>query len=127
MQERISVGITDQTAADYLSQALSNRGKDSKIEQLAPAWYREYVDLLTDTQKEMEKIARSKSGNKKKVAVEESIGGNGGIKVMGIDQFKKLLGVGNEGQYEVQNDVATQQELQEAFFSFLDKMDRNDR
>ena len=122
-----SVGITDQTAADYLSQALSNRGKDSKIEQLAPAWYREYVDLLTDTQKEMEKIARSKSGNKKKVAVEESIGGNGGIKVMGIDQFKKLLGVGNEGQYEVQNDVATQQELQEAFFSFLDKMDRNDR
>ena len=122
-----SVGIVDDEAANYLSQALSSTGKDSKLEQLVPKWHQEYVDLLIDTQKEMDAMAKKRAGVKKKVAVEESIGGAGGINILSLDQFKNILMGGNESQYEIQDDAVAQQELQEAFFSFLDKMEKHDR
>jgi len=125
-----SLGVQDVQAADYLSRALANRGKDSTIKQLIYQWFNEYVELLTDIEKDVYKKLKQMKPVKKVVEEEldETGAANGlGIDIMSFDEFCDFMGV-DEGEqlYEEQDDCVSKDALQESFFRFLDKMDLHD-
>lgn len=125
-----SLGVTDSQAADYLSRAVNNRGKDSTLKQLIYQWFNEYVELITDIEKDVYKKLKQMKPSKK--VVEEEINENGignqlGIDIMSFDEFCNFMGVDDEQQiYEEQDDNITTESLKESFFKFLDKMDLYD-
>jgi len=120
----IAVDIQDDAAADYLQKALASRGKDSTIKQLVVQWFNEYVDFLEDVYKDVSKKLKANAGSKKVVEEDEAIAEQPTIKPVSLDKFEELCGVDN-GLYEVQEDVPTNNMLQESFFRFLDKMEHN--
>ena len=129
-----SLGVVNAQAADYLSKALANRGKDSTIKQLIYQWFNEYVELLTDVEKEVVKMlnkTKNAPAPLKKVVEEELdeavATDNLGIDIMSFDEFCDFMFGGNDnGIYEEQDDKISNEVLQESFFRFLDKMDLYD-
>lgn len=121
-----SLNIEDAQAANYLQNAINNRGKDSTIKQLIVQWHNEYVELLDAVTKDVYKKMKQIKTPVKKV-VEEEIVENGitvpEIKIMPLDKFEEMFGVDDEQIYEEQEDIIDNNVLKESFFAFLDKMD----
>lgn len=121
-------GVNSPDAANYLANALANRGKDSTLKQMVITWYQEYKDLMKEVKKEVEskmKVA-AKSAPVMKNVVEETIDeygvDNTGIRIASFDEFGKFFGLSDE-LYEEQEDLMPINEAKNDFFTLLDKMD----
>lgn len=129
----IAVGIQDDAAANYLSKALQNRGKDSTLKQLIVQWFDEYTDLMEwvykDVVKKM-KVNKAKAPAKK-VVEEDGLGMSAApqIKPVSFGEFEELCGVEEDGQsmYEEQDDYVGDNAIKESFFALLDRIEEHDR